>query len=262
MPALLRVTVASLLLATAPALAADSNCKTDYPCYSAAQIKNMASDISEPLAPYTWAILYGTKLSFNARSRSSDDDLAGFGGVHVSVNNQPARISYISPTEVHFLVPSSITAKQASVQLTREGAAGPEVTVDLVDASPAVFLMDATTVVAAHADWTLVTEEAPAHPGEIIIFYGAGLGPLKEPLKDAQVPALHPNPLARRSEFKVLLDADPVEDKLVEYAGAAPLFIGIYQINLRLPADVGRDPELRIAVGNQLSAVGFHLLVR
>jgi uncharacterized protein (TIGR03437 family) len=117
-------------------------------------------------------------------------------------------------------------------------------------------------VVAAHADWTVVTQDAPAEPEEIIILYATGLGQCERKMDDGDGPASSANPLRRRAEFKVLLDGVAVEDRLVEYVGVAPLFIGVYQINLRLPAGVGPDPEIRIALGERQSVPGLHLLVK
>jgi uncharacterized protein (TIGR03437 family) len=47
---------------------------------------------------------------------------------------------------------------------------------------------------------------------------------------------------------------------LVEYAGAAPGFIGVYQINLKLPDRIGPNPEVRIALGDRISPPGLRLL--
>jgi uncharacterized protein (TIGR03437 family) len=263
MPPIPRLAVAALILATACAsFAADTPCNSLDPLYTAAGIVNAASNLAEPLATFTWVSLYGCNLSYNTRGRSSEDQLPGFGGVKVLVNNQAALLSYISPTQVNFLMPFSITTPKVTIQLEREGDFGPAVTLALSDCSPELFLVDETTAVAAHADWTVVTKDAPAEAGEIIILYATGLGQFEQKLDDTEVPAKQANPIRRRTEFKVLLDGAAVEDRLVEYAGAAPLFTGVYQINLRLPAAVGPDPEIRIALGERLSTAGVHLPVK
>ena len=37
------------------------------------------------------------------------------------------------------------------------------------------------------------------------------------------------------------------------YAGLAPGFAGLYQINLKLPSDVPTNPEIRVVVGTDES---------
>ncbi|MGE5645210.1 MAG: hypothetical protein ACM336_05400 [Acidobacteriota bacterium] len=256
----------ALALAVSP-LAAGA-CRPNAPCYSAESIVNAASNVAgDPIAPYTWVSLYGTGLSFSARNRTAEDMLPGFGGVNVLVNNQPALLSYISPLQVNFLVPFSITSPEAKIQVTREGTAGPEVIVKLSDCSPALFQMDAGTVVAADPSnperYTVITHENPSRANDIVILYATGLGPFLYPMDDnlAELP-LTANPIARTPAFRLLLNDEPVDDRLVEYVGAAPGFIGVYQINLRLPNPVPVNPEIRIGFGEHLSPFGIHLLAR
>ena len=44
--------------------------------------------------------------------------------------------------------------------------------------------------------------------------------------------------------------------------GATPDSVGLYQINIELPPDVGTDPEIQVAVGAQSSPAGLQLAVR
>lgn len=265
MRALIWCALAALTLAAASP--APGACKPNAPCYTAESIVNAASNVSgDPIAPYTWVSIYGTGLSFNTRNRAPEDMLPGFGGVNVLVNNQPALLSYISPLQVNFLVPFSITTPEATVQITREGTAGPDdVKIKLSDCSPALFQMDADTVVAADPSdperYTVITPEEPAHAGDIVILYATGLGPFRYPMDDTELP-LVADPIARTPEFKLLLNGEPVEDRLIEYVGAAPGFIGVYQINLRLPDPVGANPEIRIGFGERISPQGVHLLAK
>jgi uncharacterized protein (TIGR03437 family) len=43
------------------------------------------------------------------------------------------------------------------------------------------------------------------------------------------------------------------------YAGAAPGFAGLYQINLRLPSDLSNNPELRIGFRDIVSPEAVRL---
>jgi uncharacterized protein (TIGR03437 family) len=259
----MRFTLPALCLLST--LLANPDCKPNAPCYSADGIVNAASNLPGPLAPLTWVSIYGTALSYNTRGRSSADSQPGFGGVNVLVNNRVTLLSYVSPLQINLLLPYTLNAKTAIVQVLREGTLGPAVTVSIADCAPALFLEDADTAVAAHADpkdsdcWTAVTPQSPARAGELIVLYATGLGPFLQPIDDSEIPQTA-DPLLRRADFTILLNDKAVEDRLIEYAGAAPLFTGVYQINLRLPAAITANPEIRIALGDESSPTGIHLL--
>lgn len=231
-------------------------CDPQAPCYPAAGIVNAASN-QPALAAFTWVSIYGTNLSSVTRVRSAEQSL-GIGGVDVLVGGLPALVSYVSPLQVNFLVPASVAAPQATIRVMREGSRGPAVPVALGDSAPALFQMDAERVVAVHADWTLVTRAEPARAGELIVLYATGLGPFEWPLEDWEIPRAA-NWILRRAEFVVLLDGEPVSQPRVAYVGAAPYYLGLYQINLVLPERLGHDPEIRILLGSHPSPAGLHL---
>ncbi len=247
-------------------LAADDSCQSTAPCYSAAGIVNAASNKAGQLAPFTWVSLYGTNLAYTSESRSTTESTVGLGGVNVFVNDIPTLVSYVSPTQVNFLLPYEIAGNTMTVRLARDSLSGPLIILPITGSAPALFLLEAGIAVVANPTnperWTTVTADTPAHPGDIVILYATGLGPTKRPLEDLTIPALEANPIVRRNEFIITLDGNPVDDRLIEYVGAAPLFTGVYQINLRLPEELGNDPEIRIGLVDRLSEIGVRLYVR
>jgi uncharacterized protein (TIGR03437 family) len=61
--------------------------------------------------------------------------------------------------------------------------------------------------------------------------------------------------------FYVLLDGNVVDPSAIAYAGIAPGFAGLYQINLILPASTGSNPEIRIGIGDAIAKSGLHIPV-
>ena len=59
--------------------------------------------------------------------------------------------------------------------------------------------------------------------------------------------------LERLSDFRVLLDGVEMNSDRVLYAGVAPGFAGLYQINLRLPDQTPRNPRVRLRLGDLTS---------
>jgi uncharacterized protein (TIGR03437 family) len=255
-----------IALVLAPMLEAQNGCVALGPCYAADGLVNSASGQSGFLAPYTFATLYGTNLSYNQRSRTGSDPPPGLGGVQVMVGPESAMVFYVSATQVNFLVPASWAPGPVTVQLFREAWFGPVLTVTLLEVAPALFCLpppDQTVAVAQLLpDYATDTADAPAQPGEYVILYATGLGYYGGPSIGDYNPPQTAIQIALRPQFQVLLDGVVVDDQLVEYVGSVVGYWGLIQINLKLPANVGSNPEIRLAIGSQTSPAGVHLLVK
>lgn len=257
-------TVWAVAMALAPIGWAQDGCRPLGPCYTAAGVVNSASGEAGFIAPYTFATLYGTNLASAERGRSAADPLPGMGGVNVLVDGVVSMVFYVSPTQVNFLVPASVRAGQATIQLTRESQSGPAVRVTLPEVAPALFcfLDDPQWVIAQRMpDYSLATTQSPARPGEYAILYATGLGGYAVPEDDYEPPPAAIQ-IERRSSFQLFLDGVPVDDRRVEYVGSVVNYWGLIQINLKLPVEVGSTPEIRIAVSSQTSRAGVHLMVQ
>ena len=128
--------------------------------------------------------------------------------------------------------------------------------ITLLEAAPSLF------PVAQHADGSLLAGDNPAHAGEWIVLYALGLGRTIGRLDDAQIPLLSGFPLAslqiqRLSELKVLVNGTAADASRIWYAGLSPGFAGLYQINFQLPDTLDPNPEIRIALGDQISPAGL-----
>jgi uncharacterized protein (TIGR03437 family) len=165
---------------------------------------------------------------------------------------------YVSPTQINFLVPPNIPAGRTDLRLVLDARNGPIVRLELADVSPALFQADPEFVAATHADGTPVNLKSPASPGEVVVLYATGLGktrPAAVPGEIAQTAAR----LDRLADFQVRVGEVQVAPEDVLYAGVAPGFAGLYQINLRLPETLGQNPEIRIGFGDQMSPAGVRL---
>lgn len=251
-------------------LLAASQCSSDRtaPCYSTASVVNSAT--SQPvLAPNGMATIYGTFLSFSTASLSSADaqggllpvQLAGT-GVTVVVDGLAAPVWYVSPSQVNFLVPGGLRpGRNVDVWLSRDGKAGPIVSVRLAAESPGLFAADPETVIAVKLDGSLVKMGQPARSGESVILFATGLGATTPDTPYRQVPRGAAS-LSRLSDFRILLNGLAVGAENIGYAGVAPGFAGLYQINFTVPAEAPGNPEIRIAIGSATSPPGLRLPLR
>jgi uncharacterized protein (TIGR03437 family) len=115
------------------------------PTIDADKVANGATYISGGLVPGSWAQAKGTDISAVTRIWK-DSDFVGLGnglpttldGIGVKVNNLPAAVYFISPTQVSFQVPAGITGS-VNVQVTRNGVAGNLVPVNVTTSAPGIF---------------------------------------------------------------------------------------------------------------------------
>lgn len=236
------------------------------PLYTTASIVNAASNLPGALAPYTIATIYGANLSYGEASITPEQIRTGSlpvsltgAGVRVLVDNMPAGLYYVSPGQINFLIPGNLLPGKSKVQVLREGLAGPSVPIEISNSSPGIFQQDARTIVATHADGAPVTRQAPAQAGDVIVIYATGLGTTTPPMGATEI-ARSAAWITRRSDFQVTLNGVPLPPGSVLYAGLAPGFAGLYQVNVRLPAELEPvDQELRLVCNGQSSAPDVQL---
>ena len=255
-------------LALGLVLPAGASTPSNAPSYSSASLVNSADFQPGPLAPNTIATLFGTNLAHTTTALTEDEIKGGSiptlligTGVTVAVGGIAAGLYYVSPTQINFLVPSIIVPGPSDVQVIVEGLAGPDISVQIAPASPAFFQLDAQTVIATHLDGSLVTAAAPAQAGEYVVLYATGLGQANPPIGNLEV-ATEAQSLNDLSSLQITLGGQAVDSKDIAYAGLAPGFAGLYQINLKLPGWVGTTPQIQIALGSQISPKGIVLPVQ
>lgn len=256
--ALLTLTIARLLGQGTPGA----------PVYSAAGIANSAANVAGYYAPNSFLSIYGQNLSYVVKPISPDDIHSGTlpitltgTGVGVLINMIPADMYYVSPNQVNVLIPPSLVAGPATVQLQNDGIYGPPVPIMLSAAAPVLFQLDAVNVLATHGNWPVVTPQSPARPGEIVVLWATGLGLTTPEAIPNQIPDFAAW-IVDRADFHVTLNGVDVDPRRIFYAGVTPGYAGLFQINLQLPPDCPPNPEIRIGYGSALSPAGRILLVK
>ena len=205
------------------------------PAFQTTGIINGASFIAGPIAPNTWVSIKGNGLS----ATTGAWDVTGstlpteVNGVGVTVNGMAVAVSFVSNTQVNFLVPSTVSTGSAQIQTTNNGLTSGVATVDVNPLAPAFFTLGTNLnsgnayVAAEHADGTLIgppttiKTATPVEPGETIVLFATGFGP---------APALG-GALAVTPTIAIDgIDAD------VTFAGTVGP--GLYQFNVVVPSTV------------------------
>jgi uncharacterized protein (TIGR03437 family) len=197
------------------------------------------------LAPGTWIEIYGANLANTAREWGSADfngnnAPTSLSGTSVSIDGQPAFVSFISPNQVNVQVPDVASGIQL---LTVTGPGGTSPTYQIVVNStqpgllaPSNFNVNGTQYVVAFdgSDYVMPTgavaglTSKPANPGDTIVLYGVGFGAVSPTVPAGQLA----QGLTKLPSFSISIGG---VSATVNYAGLAPDYVGLYQFNVVVP---------------------------
>jgi uncharacterized protein (TIGR03437 family) len=99
-----------------------------------------------------------------------------------------------------------------------------------------------SSVIAQHTDYSLVTASSPAHPGEPLTIYLAGMGPTSPSVSSGNPTPIQLVPVS----VQPMLTLDG-QNCTIQYAGLTPSGIGLYQINFTVPSNA-RSGNLNLVV--------------
>lgn len=209
-------------------------------------IVNGASFAADALAPNTWITIKGGALSATTRAWAAGDFVnnqlpTSLNGVGVMINQEPAYIEFVSPSQLNILVPADLPAAAVQVELTNNGLSGPMITATLQPTAPAFFTIGATNaagnsyIAAEHGDGSVsgppnLVAGLPTTPfkvGETIALFSTGMGVTNPAAPNGQF-LTGPLPLAATPSVTIGgLTAQ------VTFAGL--ISPGLYQINTVVP---------------------------
>jgi uncharacterized protein (TIGR03118 family) len=207
------------------------------------------------IAPNTWITINGSNLAETARSSNDGDIVNGalpteMDGVSVYVNGAHAFLSYISPTQINALIPTTTAVGPAMVWSNNGGLTSSKVTIQVAALAPALVLAsDGKHVMATHADGTTVGATAPApdaaspaKPGETITLYGVGFGPTNPAAPNGQIIK---SPLALANQPTVMIGGANAT-----VVSAMLTAAGQYTIQVTIPASAANgDLSISAQVG-------------
>jgi uncharacterized protein (TIGR03437 family) len=230
------------------------------PTITSGSVANGASlSARTPVAPGAIISIFGQNLADGTalggvpRETVLAGTLAVLGGVSLP-------LLYVSPTQINAIVPYGIPVNTSQQLLVQRGTnLTLPVPVPIALAQPGVFSVTGTGSGQGHiydVAGKLVDATNPAKAGDVVVIYCAGLGPVDQTVF-AGFPAPS-DPLARTSGPVQVSIGD--NDAQVLFAGLAPQYTGLYQIDAVVPGGVapGDAVSLVIKVAGQISpAVTF-----
>jgi uncharacterized protein (TIGR03437 family) len=221
-----------------------------------------SASLTPGISPGSMALLSGFRLSSasgvaNAASYPLPLQLQG---TSVKVNGTAAPLFSVvnvqGSEQISFQVPVETAGPgEARIVVSAGGHDSAQADVPVLPAKPGVFTLVGIGPAIMHSsNGTLVTAASPARAGEVVVIYCTGLG--------AVAPVVPTGNAASRTPLSQVVLPITVtvggKEAVVDFAGLAPNYVGLYQINVEIPAGVG-GASVPVAVevsGSQSNQVG------
>ena len=162
-----------------------------------------------------------------------------------------APLFFVSSGQINAQVPFGVPVGTGtvSVQVRRGSETSAAQPVQVADVSPGIFTVPAGGTgpgAILHADFQLVSESAPASPGEFLLIFCTGLGLVDPPVPSGNIGPTEP---LARTLSPVLVSIGGIVTPAA-FSGLAPGFVGLYQVNVQVPAGVpAGTQEVEIITG-------------
>ncbi len=173
------------------------------------------------------------------------------GGTCVTLNNQPLPLASVSPAQINAQLPVGLAAGRYPLvvrSISKKAASVTTVSATVAKYAPAVFVSGGQTAI-VHKDGSYVTKDHPAKRDEPLVLFATGLGVTHGGAVVSGNPA-PTSPLANTDPVQVFF-GDPRLSQagiIVDFSGLVPGFVGLNQINLRVPGTHIKGNALLITI--------------
>ncbi|MBI3666436.1 MAG: hypothetical protein HY236_09485 [Acidobacteria bacterium] len=211
-----------------------------------------------PTAPGSIVSIFGTNFASAPAGASTVPLSTSLGGVRVFFNGKAAPLFFVSSGQINAQLPWELAGTTASVVVTNSAGSSLAKTIQTNQISPAIFsanqqgngqgavLFSNTRILAAPVGIFPGTESRPAKAGDVLTIYCNGLGPVTPSVTDGH------NTLdgLRSTTIRptVTVGGVTVPDIDVLFSGLAPQFVGLNQIDFRLPPGVASGSAIPIRI--------------
>lgn len=204
---------------------------TAPPEIAAGGVVNGAS-FTPKVAPGALFSIFGSSLALTTQSAAALPLATNLGGTSVTIGGKPAPLVFVSPSQINAQVPyETAEAQTVPVVVTVNGVASAPVNVAVMAAAPGIFQFGQKRAVVQNADYTVNDTGNPAAANSYVIAYLTGAGRLDNAV--ASGGAAGAEPLSRPRGPVTAAIADMPAD--VAFGGLTPGFVGLMQVNLKVP---------------------------
>ncbi len=203
------------------------------------------------VAPGSLISIFGTQLANESAWALSLPLPISLGGVRVQMDGNDAPLLFVSPRQINAQVPLEVSGRSlATVTILLNGVTSSSAAVLLAPTAPGIFTVSqggqGRGVVLHAADFSPVTVERPARAGEVLAVFATGLGATNPSVESGSPPSSSTPPVVRIQPLATLGGISAV----VRSAVLAPTFVGLYRIDLEVPAGLAAGPQPLVITSN------------
>ena len=209
-----------------------------------------AASFTAKVAPGALFSIFGTDLATAQDSARSLPLETNINGTTVTVGGKPAPLVFVSAGQINAQIPYELNdGDNVPVIVTTHGVSSAAGAVSIVSAAPGVFQYGEKRAVVQNDDYSLNGAASPAKAGSYVVVYITGTGRLDNPVATGG-PA-GGDPLSRpRASVSATIGGQLAE---IAFAGLTPGFVGLGQVNLKIPNLPAGDYPLVVTVGSEKS---------
>jgi len=167
----------------------------------------------------------------------------------LTVNGASAPLIYVSPTFLIFQLPYATDLGTAKIATFANGMPTATSTANVQAAAPNVLVYGTNRAVIQNQNYSVNSELNCAGPGTYAMAYLIGSGPLDNPIATGAVAPS--SPLSRETLPTTVTVGGA--DAPVTFAGMAPGFTGLMQVNFQVPAVAAGDQPFQVTIGGVAS---------
>ncbi len=205
---------------------------TAPPTISNGGVVNAASFMPK-VAPGALVSIFGTDLATTTYAANSVPLPLELAGTSVKIGGKDAPLVFVSAGQINAQVPYEVLeAASVPVVVKVNGQSSAAGNVSIVPAAPGVFQFGNKRAVVQNDDYSVNDASNGAAAGSYVVAYMTGSGALDNPVETGKPAGAEP--LSRpRGSVSATINNQPAE---IAFAGLTPGFIGLMQMNLKMPA--------------------------
>ncbi len=227
-------------------------------------VVNAANGAAEAVSPGDIVAIYGSQLAATgtAATNATTPLAKTLGGVQVLVNGVAAPLFFVSPGQINFQIPYTLTGS-VTVQVVSNGQNGNLRSLSLNGTMPRLlffvsFISGNYGVIVNAADGSLTLPTGtvvpgfathPAKPGDTIVLYGIGFGQTTPGAVEGQASTAAPlQTIAGATATFGGGFGGRATTVNSGFTGLTPTAVGLYQANITIPADTPLGPSVPVTL--------------
>jgi len=216
---------------------------------------------TQPLGPGAIGTVFGVYLSDTTSNAQAVPLPTNLDGAKVLINGIEAPLLFAAYNQINFQVPFEITPGGVTIQVMRDASMSSPISAAVAVRSPGIFrwgigeygivsnFTQGNFPLPPDVGAALGLPAAPAQGGDFLIIWCTGLGSVTPPVATGAAAACDPNCSFADAVPQVTLGISVFGPVLTpSFVGMAPGFVGLFQVNVQLPANVGTNMRTPIAL--------------